>query len=159
MSNHSNNNDTMLKFKGNSEFEKCHLMPCLIEYDKTTVNAKEYFWPTIKEMKEGGDEDQGRDRKVGNDANTRQQNNDPKNPILTASFRGRPLQGKKLDLPESYQAQVVINNSDRSKTTKSIKELYYWNWDEIPNKDDKVVKALQWIELAKVMHDGLTDLS
>lgn len=155
----SNDSNSVLNFIDSSELEQCHLMPCRIEHDKTTANAKEYFLPTIREMIVGGDEDQGRERKNVSDAITEQQKNDIKNPILTASFRGRPLQGKKVDLPEGYKGQVIINNSDKTKTIKGFKDFYYWNWDEIPSKDDKVVKALQWIELAKVMHDGLVDLS
>lgn len=106
--------------------EQCHLMPCRIESDGSHVKAQEYFWPTIRPVETGlvhGEKS-----------------------LLTASFRGRPLQGRKLSIPKGYKACVIGKK-------KIFNEFTYWNWDELPNETDSVVKALQWIDIAKAIHD------
>lgn len=130
---------------------QCHLMPCRIEHEGQTVKSKEYFWPTIKELRAGGDDEQGRERNHA--ISVLQGNTDAINPILTASFRGRPLQGRKIQIPEEYKGYLVRKESDRNKTSlKSFDDFTYWNWDELPSDNDTVVKALQWINISKAIH-------
>lgn len=117
---------------------QCHLMPCLIDYDNSkSVKAKEYFWPTIKLLKRGSDDEK-----------------QSRGESLTASFRGRPLQGRKVGLPDNYEG-FVINKDSKLKERSSMgkfKEFTYWNWDEIPSNEDSVMKALQWINISKAIH-------
>lgn len=139
------------------ESAQCHLMPCRIEHNGLYVKSKEYFWPTIKPLKAGGDEEQGRE-KSHSDLSAKS-NQDPDNPILTASFRGRPLQGRKIELPEGYKGFVVSGQtskgSDNKIPNKSFEQFTYWNWDELPSGEDTAVKALQWINIANAIHGNV----
>ncbi|XP_076332938.1 uncharacterized protein LOC143237493 [Tachypleus tridentatus] len=80
--------------------------------------------------------------------------------ILKSSFRGRPLHGKEIQLPEGYVG-VVVKNVDkivtdepdkRFRMTGHFRKLTYWNWDQIPSQNDKFVKAAQWIKIAHAIH-------
>uniref|UniRef100_A0A6G1SCK1 Ribonuclease H2 subunit C n=1 Tax=Aceria tosichella TaxID=561515 RepID=A0A6G1SCK1_9ACAR len=140
----------------------CHLMPCSIEHKELNVKAREYFWPTIRELKMGGDDEQGRsskhDKSIGED--------DSKDPILLASFRGRPLQGRRVQVPAGYIGHIINkepssasgtgpgkNQRETAKIKKHFSEFTYWNWDELPSKSDTVIKALNWLQVAKAIHD------
>lgn len=142
--------EVILEGNDSVEVAKCHLMPCKIEYNKQTVKALEYFEPTIKELKAGGDEELGREKLYHHDENENGQPRD-KNPILTASFRGRPLQGRKVQLPDDYRGFLLCNGL----TKKKFNEFTYWNWDEIPKDSDTVVKALGWVNISKAIHGGV----
>lgn len=130
-------------------------MPCLIDYDSSkSVKAKEYFWPTIKLLKRGGDDEQGREEDPVKQSHNSDKRSLQDSPILTASFRGRPLQGRKVKLPGNYKGFVIKKDSklkERSSIGK-FKEFTYWNWDEIPSNEDAVMKALQWIDISKAIH-------
>jgi hypothetical protein len=141
----------------------CHLMPCSIEHNKLEVKAREYFWPTVRELKMGGDDEQGRslkhDKSIGE--------SNAKDPILLASFRGRPLQGRRVQVPEGFLGHVISKEppaqsvgantskgpSSEPRIKKHFREFTYWNWDELPDKNDTVVRALNWLQLAKAIHD------
>lgn len=135
----------VLKHGDRNELANCHLMPCRIENNKSTVKAQEYFWPTIKELNEGGDDDMGREQskkfKRGEASQV--------SPIMTASFRGRPLQGRKVQVPSDYRGYLLSGGH----STKEFDEFSYWNWDELPNNNDAVVKALGWINISKAIHE------
>ena len=140
----------------------CHLLPCRIEHKDLRVKSREYFWPTVKELKLGGDDDEG--RKLKHDQLINSTNNSQEQPILTASFRGKPFQGKCVKLPEGYSGHVVSKHSDVPKNLSSTKstqikkhfnEFTYWNWDELPSKEDTVVKGIGWIKIAQTLHDPI----
>lgn len=141
--------DKEIDLRAERQIEQCHLLSCRIEHKGYTVKAREYFWPTVKELKEGGDEQQGREEEEP----SRRDENTYTNPVMTASFRGRPLQGRKLDVPEGYKG-VVVNKDPRSpdKSNGQFKHFTYWNWDEIPSKNDIVVKSLQLINVSQAIH-------
>lgn len=125
----------------------CHLMPCRIESNQKRIRAKEYFWPTIRKLEDGKDNDEGRSESE----NFRDPNeNTETDPILVASFRGRPLQGRKIKLPDGFRGHVRDNDSDNCL---QFNEFTYWNWDEIPKQNDTVLKALQWLDIAKAIHE------
>lgn len=139
------------KDKSDCDEVNCHLMPCRIEYKGSTVLAKQYFWPTIRLLQAGGDEDQGRGAK--SDYATKADSCNLKdNPVLVASFRGRPLQGKKIQLPDGYEGTVV--DEDGQKPIGKFKELTYWNWDKIPETSDTIVQSLQWFDISKAIHSN-----
>lgn len=148
-----NEREIILRRYDSDGLAKCHLMPCRIEYNKQTVKAVEYFEPTIKELKAGGDDELGREKLHHRKGDESGQSED-KNPILTASFRGRPLQGRKLPLPDSYRGFLLFNGV----TKKEFKEFTYWNWDEIPGDSDTVVKALGWINISKAIHGNVDSI-
>lgn len=123
---------------------QCHLMPCRIEHNHVEVKAKEYFWPTIREL--NGDDAYMAAGRDDNQSSSKIEANNQK--ILTASFRGRPLQGRKLALPKGYKGHLV---SKDGKYNRKFNEFTYWNWDQIPKDDDKVVKALSWLKISEAL--------
>ncbi|KAL1518195.1 hypothetical protein ABEB36_001856 [Hypothenemus hampei] len=83
------------------------------------------------------------------------------NNVLTASFRGYPLKGTKIQLPEGYQGMVLHESlkpdfeklQDRHFfVVNKFEELTFWNWDKIPSKNDVFLKALDWIDIAEALH-------
>lgn len=87
------------------------------------------------------------------------------NDVLAASFRGYPLKGKKVDVPEGYVG-VVLHESIRPTREKDerkfyvvnkFKDLIYWNWDRIPSKNDAFLKALDWIDIAEALHSPIDE--
>lgn len=141
---------------------QCHLMPCRIEHSKQTVKASDYFWPTIKELRTGGDQEQGREANYRGKQVDRE--GQKERPMLTASFRGRPLQGKRISLPEGYTGFGIRQknskaNDKKSKDVTQFKEFTYWNWDELPTNKDVIVKALRWTNIAKSIHGDVPTAS
>lgn len=144
---------------GSDDQAICHLMPCSIEHKQTNVRAREYFWPTVRQLEVGGDDDQGRTTKhsksIGDD--------NIEDPILVASFRGRPLQGRLVKIPDGYRGHMLskqdkshANNNKANnglKVKKHFDEFTYWNWDQLPSKNDAVVKAMGWLRISKSIHD------
>lgn len=77
----------------------------------------------------------------------------------SASFRGYPLKGKPLGLPEGYVG-VVLHESVKPETEKCERKFYvtykfskihYWNWDKAPSDNDSIVQALQWMDIAEAV--------
>ncbi|ELU15177.1 hypothetical protein CAPTEDRAFT_135490 [Capitella teleta] len=79
---------------------------------------------------------------------------------MTASFRGRPLNGKTVQVPAGY-AGVVLRESRRPFTdAEDVKELSisdkfdkfsFWNLDKKCSDDDSFSRAMQWIHVAKAV--------
>ncbi|XP_015605875.1 ribonuclease H2 subunit C [Cephus cinctus] len=109
-----------------------HLMPCKIDGDETAKVSK-YFTPYISEV-----------------------NDDYKQ----ATFRGYPLQGRKIKVPKGYTGYTfyeyekpVANNTDRNLySTGKFSEFTYWNYDKIPSRNDALSGALDWIDIAEALH-------
>jgi ribonuclease H2 subunit C len=79
--------------------------------------------------------------------------------VLTNSLRGYPLEGKVMSLPTGYTGLVVeggkagLTSQDRDmRATASFKEMTYWNYDRVPGEGDNYQQAMQWVEVAKVLH-------
>lgn len=75
------------------------------------------------------------------------------------SFRGYPLQGKKVIVPAGYKGMTFMENKKPDPENK-IRNLYctgtfsqftYWNYDKIPSKNDALVAALDWIDIAEAV--------
>ncbi|XP_012272325.1 ribonuclease H2 subunit C isoform X2 [Orussus abietinus] len=114
-----------------------HLMPCKINGDEA-AKVSSYFTPYI--------------RNDGDD-------------YFSASFRGYPLQGKKVVVPEGYKG---ITFYERKKPecegkerhlycTGSFSQFTYWNYDKIPSKNDALAGALDWIDIAEALHSTIDD--
>ncbi|XP_013188962.1 ribonuclease H2 subunit C [Amyelois transitella] len=112
--------------------QRAHFLPCKVEADGP-ANVQKYFEPYVQETE---------------------------NRELTATFRGRLLNGKKLELPQGYEAVVVTEakrplaeDADRRfQIAGGFKEVVYWNWDKQPSKNDNLVKALDWVDIAEALH-------
>ncbi|CAH1113325.1 unnamed protein product [Psylliodes chrysocephalus] len=83
----------------------------------------------------------------------------------SASFRGYPLKGKPLGLPEGYVG-VVLHESVKPETEKCERKFYvtykfskihYWNWDKAPSDNDSIVQALQWMDIAEALHSPILE--
>lgn len=78
-------------------------------------------------------------------------------------FRGHPLEGQKIKVPNGYSGFILKENKQWSsdekelKATGTFKEFVAWNWDKTPSEDDKVVKALDWISVANILHKPVTE--
>ncbi|KAJ0184159.1 hypothetical protein K1T71_000582 [Dendrolimus kikuchii] len=124
-----------LKKTDNKEIfqQKAHYMPCKIESDGP-IDVKKYFDPYVVKNKETDE--------------------------LSGTFRGHPLDGKEMNLPEGYTAIVVTEakkplaeDADRRfQVAGGFKDLTYWNWDKKPSRNDSLIKAMDWIDIAEAIH-------
>ncbi|XP_075989863.1 ribonuclease H2 subunit C [Anticarsia gemmatalis] len=111
--------------------QKAHYIPCKIE-DDGPANVQKYFDTYVKET--DGE--------------------------LTASFRGHPLDGAKLKVPEGYSAIIVTEakrplaeDSERKfQVAGGFKEFINWNWDKKPSQNDNIVRAMDWIDISEAIH-------
>lgn len=124
------------------ESSRVHLMACEIDHDgKAPVSS--YFETSVRE--EG--------------TNTGVQNGEK---ALSASFRGRGLQGCVLNLPAGYTGYVMkeekrpfTDEEDRvMKATHKFSRFTYWNLETPPSNNDAIIKAMQWINIAAALHGG-----
>ena len=96
--------------------------------------------------------------------------------VLTGSFRGFPLEGKSVSLPENYTGlrdpesgehssvlflpgvvleggKAGLTAQDRkTRVTSTFSEVTYWNYDRTPGPADPWHQALQWTRVAEVLH-------
>ncbi|CAH2083297.1 unnamed protein product [Euphydryas editha] len=111
--------------------QRAHYIPCNIEEDGH-ANVSKYFEPYVTDNGDGE---------------------------LTATFRGHHLDGVKMNLPDGYRAIVVTESkrplaedADRKfQVAGGFKELYYWNWDKKPSKNDNLFRAMDWIDIAEAV--------
>jgi len=68
---------------------------------------------------------------------------------LEASFRGRPLNGERLLIPNDYTG--ILTNS--SKILSSFDRLTYFNLDCSTTKNDCISRSIEWLSLAKILHE------
>ncbi|CAK1592581.1 unnamed protein product [Parnassius mnemosyne] len=112
--------------------QRAHYLPCKIEVDGA-ANVEKYFEPYVVENENGE---------------------------LSATFRGHPLDGVNMSLPDGYRAILVTeakkplaDDADRRfQVAGGFKEFVYWNWDKKPSKNDNIVKAFDWIDIAEAIH-------
>lgn len=81
----------------------------------------------------------------------------------TCSFRGYPLQGKKVTVPDGYNGMTFMENK-KSEIESRNRNLYctgtfsqftYWNYDSVPSKNDALAAALDWIDIAEAVRNFL----
>ncbi|CAL7936616.1 unnamed protein product [Xylocopa violacea] len=109
-----------------------HLMPCKI-YGNESANVSSFFTPYIRKT---------------DDAH------------YTCSFRGHPLQGKKIILPSGYKGVTFlehkkpeVENVERNLySTGTFSHFTYWNYDKLPTKNDALAAAMDWIDIAEALH-------
>ena len=78
---------------------------------------------------------------------------------LKSSFRGFPLQGKKIPVPKGYTG-VTFYEYKKPETEGAERNIYatgtfteftYWNYDKLPSKNDPFMSALDWIDIAEAV--------
>lgn len=84
---------------------------------------------------------------------------------LVTSFRGYPLKGANIELPEEYVG-LMLHETIRPTREKDERKFYvvgefseitYWNWDKVPSSNDPFAQALQWIDVAEVLHSPILE--
>merc|ERR1711928_220180 len=79
---------------------------------------------------------------------------------IKTTFRGRPLRGKKVDIPAPYTGFVANKKrdtfSDQQEQTlyveKTFSSFTCWNLETPPTANDVMVKVCDWMEIADVIH-------
>ncbi|XP_060519243.1 ribonuclease H2 subunit C [Cylas formicarius] len=85
--------------------------------------------------------------------------------VLKGSFRGYPLRGQKIAIPDGYiglmlheNIRPTIKKSERKfYIVNNFNEIVYWNWDKMPSRNDAFIKALDWIEISEALHSPITE--
>lgn len=126
---------TTLSWSGEQESVDCELIPCQVHHTGE-ANIELYFNPSISESSDGKH--------------------------LTASFRGRPLDGVKIDLPEKFTgllcSQEKNHNGDTDlKGVGQFNNFRLWNLDNKPSINDPAVQAIKWLELSASIHRKITE--
>ena len=67
---------------------------------------------------------------------------------LQASFRGRPLQGRSLALPNGYTGALLVGQGRTLRPTGMFSQFVLWGLQEPPSADNRLLKALQWTAVA-----------
>lgn len=110
----------------------CDSVPCEIHHTGS-ANTNKYFESTISVSKETSKR-------------------------LNASFRGRPLDGISVDLPDQFTGLVCDKETGNKKSdiklnaTKEFHTLRLWNYDCLPTENDTTVQALKWLEVSSAIH-------
>ena len=133
----SSHNTTLIKLSSNSittasEVSNIHLLPCKIQHNGE-AKVDEYFQSSIKGTSEGK---------------------------LRVSFHGRILQGESIDVPDGYYGYVltedrkpVTDEEDRCfKASNKFSKFTYWNLENTPSTNDKIKKAMQWVNISSAIH-------
>ncbi|XKL63041.1 hypothetical protein PGB90_005405 [Kerria lacca] len=83
--------------------------------------------------------------------------------VKIVSFRGRPLYGSEIYIPQNYFGYVIQKPEQKSsvgtqifKINQSFKKFTYWNLDRIPSNNDSLRSAFDWLDVAEVVHSKIT---
>ncbi|VDP91085.1 unnamed protein product [Echinostoma caproni] len=112
-----------------------HWLPCYIDADQTSADIESMFI-------------------------SREQCSDiDGSPALMASIRGRPVRGKKLDIPKPYVAVLVQPNGhlvdgepEPISITQQLESVVLWNLSEAPQVSDKIPSAFLWLHVSDTIH-------
>lgn len=112
----------------------CELIPCQVHHTGE-ANVDRYFKPSISKSAEGDE--------------------------FTASLRGRPLDGIKLDLSDKFSGILCSQEKDSKGHTEleaigQFKSFRLWNLDSKPNVNDSAVRAVKWLDLSSAIHNKLS---
>ncbi|CAH8440107.1 unnamed protein product [Schistosoma turkestanicum] len=115
-----------------------HWMPCKIEADGMKLNTQLQSSETL--------------------------NTEPgalSNHELASNFRGRPLRGVQLNLPDSYSPVVVHHNGivsddgrESIKFGTRLDKIFLWNLSTSPSFSDPIPLSLTWLHMASVLHSN-----
>ncbi|OWA51926.1 hypothetical protein BV898_16386 [Hypsibius exemplaris] len=130
-----------------------HHLPCHIAHTGAAA-VSDFFLPTIRkenpQVVENSEDD------------------------CTAAFRGRPLNGKTVNLSPTYTGLILEEPSTKKKSSLVEKDdqreadrwnvvgkfdsMTYWNWDKLPTDSDGLHQLLQWTRLAEAMQTSARDI-
>lgn len=117
----------ILKVKETNSQVSCHLLPVAISHSGSAP-VSTFFESTIRE----------------------------KNPSLEASFRGYPLLGSKVVIPDGFKGVSLQSNKKSTgklfESKQEFKEVTYWKWDQHPHSGDPFPKSFQWLDLSAAIH-------
>lgn len=82
--------------------------------------------------------------------------------LWNATFRGKPLTGIKLEMPNGFVGvmcsvsnnkdnQVSVLDADLTVDSGATQELMFWNWDRVPTREDPLLAAFDWVPLSEAM--------
>ena len=81
-------------------------------------------------------------------------NNNSNDKSLHLSFRGRPMNGRKAELPDGYEISVL--DKGKKNEIKAEKHgrpgLTYWNLDKLPSDADALPQFRQWLTINEALH-------
>ncbi|XP_028408145.1 ribonuclease H2 subunit C-like [Dendronephthya gigantea] len=121
-----------------SKVTNIHLLPCEIQHNGE-ANVDKYFQCTVKDQ----DADQSPDQRR-----------------KEATFRGRILRGESLNVAEGYCGYIltedrkpITEEEDRNfKVSNKFSKFTYWNLEDTPCLNDKIRKAMQWLDISSAIH-------
>lgn len=81
-----------------------------------------------------------------------------------ATFRGKPLTGVRLGMPNGYVGVLCNgNNSEGDQNQDYVSDvnltaecgvtqnMMYWNWDRVPTREDPLLAAFDWVRVSEAM--------
>ncbi|XP_065160393.1 uncharacterized protein [Atheta coriaria] len=81
---------------------------------------------------------------------------------LSGSFRGYPLKGQTIEVPKGYKGVIFHESKCMQKernlyAVNNFDTITYWNWSKIPSKNDAIMQALDWIDIAEALHSPINE--
>ncbi len=79
--------------------------------------------------------------------------------VLEASFRGYPLQGQTIVIPEGFKG-IVVSEMKKPLTdveernlfvNKTFSSFTYWNWDYLPTTNDPMAQSVDWLAISQIV--------
>lgn len=81
---------------------------------------------------------------------------------LEASFRGRLLRGRTIEL-DGYRGVILQRQKGSECEAWSVgsgfNKFTYWNHDVHPTENDAIQRALEWLPLARFLHTPVEEFS
>jgi hypothetical protein len=115
-----------IRIKGDVELLKStiHLLPCKISHNGE-ANVSSYFYYQRKS-----------------------------DDLLETSFRGRPLNGVNIELPNDKIGLIIDTNDNKQEVTSTFDKIYSWHLDDnkISINTDQLSNAIKdWYELSNIV--------
>lgn len=126
--------DVDKKVEGIDDIPSVHSVPVKISTTEKTANITSYFYDTIHQLDDNSEECK-----------------------LCATLRGRPLNGRRVKLPENCIG-VVLDASDETQwtTLETFSEIAQWSLDSQPEEQQHGVQGtVDWLEISQAVHSQI----
>ena len=79
---------------------------------------------------------------------------------MEVSFRGHPLHGQEVCIPEGFRG-IVLEEAKKPLTevearnlhvSNSFRKFTHWNWDSVPTDHNSLKYSTDWLILSKVVY-------
>ncbi|KAI2799290.1 hypothetical protein RDWZM_001969 [Blomia tropicalis] len=112
---------------------KLHLLNCKLEGEHENIPVSQYFTSQL----------QLSNNKAPNSSDN-----------LKVSFRGRPLNGRSIKLPNDYffARANKSENGNEIFVNEISDEVTYWNLDKLPSDNDPIPKVIEWLKVSSDIH-------